>query len=74
MVMRKITRRLNFCLLPKFDLNHLKNKISLRKFILVYGNIWNIFNLDLAVRQKGSMTPLIRHDMVKGKEGMVKAK
>ena len=67
MVMRKIPRRLNFCLLPKFDLKNLKNKISLRKFSFVYGNIWNILDLDLAVPQKGSITPFTRQGMVNAK-------
>ena len=57
MVMRKISRRLNFCLLPKFDLKNLKNKTSFQKFSFVYGNIWNFFNLDLAVPQEGSIKP-----------------
>ena len=65
MVMRKITRRLNFCLLPKFNLNYLKNKISSKFYILVYGNIWNFFDLDLAVLQKGSIKPPLQQEMVK---------
>ena len=66
--MRKISRRLNFCLLPKFDLKNLKNKISLSKFSFVYGNIWNIFNLDLAVLQKGFIKPPIPQGMVNAKQ------